>query len=80
MTVLKLSHHTIGVLSLGTYNSNDNDCNQDNFVVKLTKLLYPALVDDLDTVCCFLKCQDTKFEPKKIQYPEVDFLSIGSEA
>lgn len=63
--MLKLSHHITGVLLLRIYDLESNDCNQDNSAFKLAKLQYSALLEDLDTACYFLECQDTKFELKK---------------
>ncbi|EXB63852.1 hypothetical protein L484_021125 [Morus notabilis] len=37
-------------------------------------------VNNLDTVCCFLDCQDTRLEPRKTQKPKVDLRSSTSDA
>lgn len=38
------------------------------------RALYSASNDDLAMVCCFLAFQDTREDPKKKQYPGVDFF------
>ncbi|MFS8003770.1 hypothetical protein Hanom_Chr13g01217831 [Helianthus anomalus] len=42
--------------------------------------LYSDSALDLDTVCCFLLFQDTRFPPTKTQYPVVDRREIGQPA
>lgn len=41
----------------------------------LAKDLYLASVEDITTVGCFLADHEITFDPKKILYPPVDFLS-----
>ena len=41
---------------------------------------YSALALDPATICCFLLFQDIRLPPMKIQYPEVERLSVGEPA
>ncbi|GKF74484.1 hypothetical protein Tco_0220816, partial [Tanacetum coccineum] len=36
--------------------------------------MYSASVEDLDTTPCFFDCQDMILVPRRMQYPEMDFL------
>jgi hypothetical protein len=48
--------------------------NQINSQVAVDNALYSASEDDLETVTCFFAFHETREEPKKKQYPEVDLL------
>ncbi len=60
--------------------SNSNDFNQDNSAAAFAKALYSDSVLDLETVGCFLDAHDNRLQPRKVQYPDVDFLSSGQPA
>ena len=62
--MLKLSHYIIGTLVHLTCNSPSNDCSQDISTTMFAKLLYLALMEDLENVCCFLHYQVIKFDAK----------------
>lgn len=42
--------------------------------------LYSAFVEDLDTTFCFFAFHEIIKEPRKRQYPVMDFLVSGQEA
>jgi hypothetical protein len=48
--------------------------NQISSQVAVDNALYSASEDDLETVTCFFAFQETRDDPKKKQYPDVDLL------
>ena len=79
-TVLRLSHQMTGVVEEDMFNSLRRDCNQEILATKVATLRYSASVEDLETVCCFRECQETKFGPRKRQYPDVEWRSSTFDA
>ena len=62
--MLKLSHHTDGVLGNVIFNSLSKAVNHVISIVSLVKLLYYASVDDLETICCLFEHQETRLFPR----------------
>ena len=79
-TVLRLSHQMTGVVEEDMFNSLRRDCSQEISATKVATLRYSASVEDLETVCCFQECQETKFGPRKRQYPDMEWRSSTSDA
>lgn len=78
--VLKLSHHTARRLGKANFNSVSNEEFQVISTTKWARRLYSASVLELDTMCCFFDCQETKLEAKKTKKAEVDLQFSGREA
>ena len=53
---------------------------QQSSAAEEAKILYSTLVEDLETVGCFLADQVIGELPRNTKTPEIDFLSIGSQA
>ncbi|PNX61347.1 hypothetical protein L195_g060622, partial [Trifolium pratense] len=56
------------------------DCSHNISDDRLARLLYSASALDLATSVCFLDHQETRLGPTKMQAPDVDLLSSGSDA
>lgn len=77
---IRLSHQSIGDCHSRICRSVNRECNQISSDEARAKSLYSASVLNLDITVCFFEAHDIGFPPKKIQTPEVDFLSYGSQA
>lgn len=77
ITMLRLSHHTIGGLDKGNFNSERTD---DIHVCSATNVqgFYILLRPYIDTMCCCFDCHDTRLE--FVQKSDVDLRSSGSDA
>jgi hypothetical protein len=64
-----LSHHKIGGWETWILNSNKRDINHDNFALVFASALYSTSVFDRATIACFLQLHETRFFPRKTQYP-----------
>jgi hypothetical protein len=62
----------LGPLTPSSFNTV---CTHITSVIAFAKDLYSASVLDLDTVACFLKVHDMRFDPRKTAKPPVDVLS-----
>lgn len=60
ITVLRLSHHTIWDLDRGNFSPERTEDIKVNSATRWARLLYSALVLDLDTTCCLFDCQCTR--------------------
>ena len=78
--VLLLSHHITRILESWIFNFEKRDWIHRISITTLARLLNSTLIEDLETVCCFLDYEAIKFVPTKKQWPNVDLLSIGSVA
>jgi hypothetical protein len=75
-----LSQYNIGGDFRNTPSSFIKDWIHINSAVIFAKTLYSDSVLDLETVGCFLDAHDNRLQPRKVQYPDVDFLSSGQPA
>lgn len=78
--LLKLFQHNMSRADWGRRISKNKNLNQQSSNDAEAKLLYSTSVRHLEMTCCFFADQKTRFGPRKIQNPEVDFPSSGQEA
>jgi hypothetical protein len=76
----KLSHQRIGGKGGIVCNSARMNFTQMILALARAMLLYSASVPDQATICCFLELHDTRFDPRKIQKPEVERRSSRQPA
>ncbi|KAE9614503.1 hypothetical protein Lalb_Chr05g0228871 [Lupinus albus] len=62
---LMLSHHSVGFLGWGSFNSVRSEQVQTISVARSAKALYSDSVLDLDTTFYFLEDQETSVSPRK---------------
>jgi hypothetical protein len=72
-----LSQHRIEGDFRNTPSSFSKDWIHINSAVALARALYSDSVLALEMVGCFLDAHDNKLQPRKVQYPDVDFQSSG---
>lgn len=62
---LKLSHHSVGFLARGSFNSSRSDRVHAISTAKSANALYSDSVMDLETTFCFLEDHETSYSPRK---------------
>lgn len=76
---MRLSHQATGGLDKGKCTAYREEI-QVISAIRRARLLYSASVLERETRGCFFDCHDIRFGPRKTQYPEVERLSLGSDA
>lgn len=77
--MLKLPHHMTGGLVSLICNSSSNMIHVTAVVIR-AKLLYFVSVLEWDTVCCFLDCQETRFDARNTQNPMWNSCHLDQKA
>lgn len=71
-----MSQYNSAAFGCNIFKSFNNERSQDNSQHAPVIALYSASADDRETVFCLSVRQEISEDPKKTQYPVVDFLDI----